>query len=175
MTRQITLIVAMDLDRTIGRDNDLPWHLPADLAFFRRRTMGKPMIMGRRAYEAIGKPLPGRTNIVLSRASSYRAPGCLRAAGVDQALALAGEAPEVMIIGGADIYAAFLPLATGLDLTLVDTRVAGDRWFPDWAQDDWTKLDEVIREADRQNPFRLRFQTYRRGEALPASVEADRQ
>ncbi len=160
--QQITLIVAMDLDRTIGKDNALPWHLPADLAYFRQRTLGKPMIMGRRAYEAIGRPLPGRISIVLSRNEAYRAPGCLRAGGVDQALALAGSAPEVMIIGGADIYAAFLPLATELDITRIEGRVSGDCVFPDWTPEAWTRVRDTPRDADAEHAFPLRFQTYRR-------------
>ena len=100
----LSLIVAMDDNRLIGSNNALPWHLPADLAFFKRTTMGKPIVMGRKTYESIGKPLPGRRNIVVTRNRNYRAPGCDIVAGVDEAMSVCKPAPEIMLIGGASLY-----------------------------------------------------------------------
>jgi dihydrofolate reductase len=158
----ITLIVAMDLDRIIGVDNDLPWHIPADLRFFKQRTVGKPMIMGRRAHAAIGRPLPGRTSIVMSRNPAYRAPGCLVAHDPEQALALAGNAPEIMVIGGADIYAAFLPLAQRLDITLVKTRFQGDTWFPAFEAADWVLVASEDLDVGPQTPWPISIREYQR-------------
>lgn len=158
----ITLIVAMDLDRVIGLDNDLPWHIPVDLQFFKQRTVGKPMIMGRGAYTAIGRALPGRTSIVMSRHPAFRAPGCLVAHDVEQAIALAGRSAEVMVIGGADIYTAFLPLAQRLDVTLVRTRVRGDTWFPPIDDKEWHIVSEQAVEAGQHAPYPLSFREYRR-------------
>lgn len=143
---QLALIVATDLDGVIGRDNQLPWHLPADLQRFKRLTMGKPMIMGRKTYESIGKPLPGRTSVVLTGQQGFVAPGCLVAHTPEEALEIAGLAlaasqaehgvapagtrpeaapDEVMVIGGAAVFRAFLPLATRLYWTQVQAHVPG--------------------------------------------------
>ena len=100
----ISIVVAMDRDRVIGRDNGLPWRLPSDLEHFKRMTMGKPIIMGRRTHESIGRPLPGRTNIVLTRDPSYSAPGCVVAASIDEAIDAAGGVGEIMVIGGETVY-----------------------------------------------------------------------
>jgi dihydrofolate reductase len=126
----ITIIAAMAENGVIGREGRLPWHIPADLARFRDLTMGHPVIMGRRTYEGIGRPLPGRSIIVLTRSSSYRASGCLVAHSVDEALTAAEGATEVFVAGGADIYRQFLPLAHRIHLTLVHDTLPGDVEFP---------------------------------------------
>lgn len=126
----IVLVVARADNGVIGRDGALPWHLPRDLAHFRALTLGKPVIMGRRTFEAIGRPLPGRHNIVLTRSATWQQPGVERASGIQAALAIAGDAPEIMVIGGGEIYAAALPLAHRIELTQVHAKPSGDAHFP---------------------------------------------
>lgn len=129
---QISLVAAMAHDRVIGKDNQMPWHIPAELKYFKELTMGKPIIMGRRTFESIGRPLPGRHNIVLS--SSDTLPDTVTVAGsVEQALSAAGDVAEVCVIGGGDVYRQFLPKATRLYLTAIDLTVEGDTQFPDYA------------------------------------------
>ncbi|MDX1687598.1 MAG: dihydrofolate reductase, partial [Candidatus Promineifilaceae bacterium] len=111
MTRRISLIAALDRNGVIGDDGRIPWRLPADLKYFKRVTMGKPLIMGRKTYESIGRPLPGRQNIVLTRQRDYRAPGCTVVHSLEEALAAAGDAEEVMVAGGGSVYRQFLPRA----------------------------------------------------------------
>lgn len=129
----VTIIAALAENRVIGREGALPWHLPADLAHFRAVTSGHPLIVGRRTWESIGRPLPGRTLIVVSRQPGYRADGCLVAGDLESALQLAAAAPggdEVFVAGGAELYRQALPLADRLLLTLVPGSPAGDRFFP---------------------------------------------
>lgn len=146
----ISLIAALSADRVIGLDNAMPWHLPADLAWFKRNTLAKPVIMGRKTYESIGRPLPGRHNIVISRRA-----GCDdRVTWVttpQAALEAAAEAQEVMIIGGGSIYSQFLPQASRLYLTHVDADVAGDTYFPDYAPDEWQTCFSEFHDADSDN------------------------
>ena len=136
----VTLIVAMTPERVIGRDGDLPWHLPADLKHFKAVTMGKPIVMGRKTYESIGKPLPGRHNVVVTRNTQWRAEGVTAVTSVDAALAVCAGADEVMIVGGAQIYAAALPRVTRMHITVVDEPVAGDTVFPEIVWRDWRQL-----------------------------------
>ncbi|HMY97914.1 MAG TPA: dihydrofolate reductase, partial [Pseudomonadales bacterium] len=132
----IALIAAMANNRVIGRDNQLPWHIAEDLRFFKRMTLGKPLIMGRNTFESLGRPLPGRPHIVISRNPDYQPAGVERAATLEAAIARATElaqassADEIMVIGGAQVYAAALPHAQRIYLTLVDAEVAGDTHFP---------------------------------------------
>ncbi len=131
---RIALIAAMAENRVIGSEGTIPWRLPADLARFRELTTGHPIVMGRRTYESIGRPLPDRTVVVLSRTPGFTAPGCLATGSLDAALALAAAAPggdEVFICGGAEVYRQALPLATHIHLTLVHLTVAGDAYFPE--------------------------------------------
>ena len=147
----------MARNRVIGRDNALPWRLPADLAYFKRVTMGHPVIMGRRTFESIGKPLPGRLNIVVSRNPGFRAPGCTVVASLDEAWTVAGDVAEVCVIGGTSIFAEALPAADRIHLTEVDAEVPGDTWFPQFDRGEWTER-EVERHApdDRHAyPFRI--------------------
>jgi len=154
----ISLIVALTPDYVIGRNNDLPWCIPADLRHFRRTTMGKPMIMGRRNHESIGRALPGRDNIILTRSRHYSSEGCLVAHDMDEALALAGDAPEVMVIGGADIYRLFFPVAGRLYLTWVHAEIEGDVRFPAFDPEHWTIVEEHVHPADDSSPYPLTFQ-----------------
>ncbi|EPW3769169.1 type 3 dihydrofolate reductase, partial [Vibrio fluvialis] len=128
----ISMIAAMASDRIIGKDNQMPWHLPADFVWFKRCTMGKPVVMGRKTYQSIGRPLPGRQNIVISRDPHLVIEGVDVVTSIDAALNKAGAAEEVMIIGGGSIYAECLPRADKLYVTLIDAHLDGDTQFPDW-------------------------------------------
>jgi dihydrofolate reductase len=153
----LSLIVALARNRVIGRAGRLPWRLPEDLKFFRRMTVGKPVLMGRRTFESIGRPLPERQNIVLSRDPAYRADGCQVVQSLGAALAVAGPAAEVMVIGGATLYARTLPRAERLYLTLVQAKVAGDVYFPAF---DWSAWREDWREehsADERHAYPYTF------------------
>ena len=164
----LALIAAVAANGVIGRGNALPWHLPGDLAYFKRATMGKPIIMGRLTYDSIGRPLPGRTNIVISRSADFAPPGVRAVASLDEALALAADvalidgSSEAVVIGGAQIYAAALPRVQRLYLTEVHAEVEGDVYFPDI---DWTHWRELSRErhsAEPPNPFDYSFVVYER-------------
>lgn len=144
----VSLIAAMARNRVIGRDNGLPWHIPADLRRFRDLTLGHPLIMGRKTYEGIGTPLPGRQTIVVTRQEGYAAPGCVVAHSLEGALAAAGSAAEVFICGGGGLYAEALPLAERIYLTVVALEVAGDTFFPELPVDTFveTGREEVAGE-----------------------------
>jgi dihydrofolate reductase len=141
----------------IGRDNRLPWRLPADLAYFKRVTMGHPVVMGRRTYESIGKPLPGRLNIVVSRNPAFRAAGCTVVGSLDEAWAAAGDAAEVSVIGGTSLFAEALPIADRIHLTEVDADVPGDTWFPPFDRAQWQEHEVSRHAADERHgyPFRI--------------------
>ncbi len=162
MSARLALIAALARNRVIGRDNRLPWHLPADLRFFKRTTMGKPLLMGRRTWESIGRPLPGRRMIVLSRDPDYRASGCAVAHSLGEALDLGGGDPELMVIGGATLYAQTLPSAERLYLTLVDADVPGDVRFPEWDAREWRLSWEEAHPADADHAWPFRFQRLER-------------
>ena len=141
----ITLIAAAAQNRCIGINNTMPWHIPEDFAFFKAYTGGKPVIMGRKTWESLPKkPLPDRRNIVVTRNADYAAEGAETAPSLDAALALCGDVEEIIVMGGAQIYAQALPLATGLRITEVRLDVAGDAFFPEFSADDWR---EVSRES----------------------------
>ena len=133
----ITLVAAMAHDNVIGIDNTLPWHLPEDLKHFKAVTLGKPVIMGRKTFDSIGRPLPGRLNIVITRQQDWQHDGVSVAHSLEAALALAGAVEEVCVIGGANLYAQALPLADKLCLTHIELEVAGDARFPTWTADEW--------------------------------------
>ena len=143
----------------IGRDNDLPWRLPADRKHFRRTTLGKPVIMGRLTWESIGKPLDRRTNSVVTRDRHYSAPGCRVVHSFEEALATAEPADEVMVVGGSQIYALALPLADRVYLTRVEAEVEGDSFFPDLPATEWRETERREAPADDQNPHPLTFLT----------------
>lgn len=155
---RVALIVALAQNYVIGRANQLPWHLPADLAHFKRRTLDKTLIMGRRTWESLPGLLPRRRHIVVTRDPDYQAPGCLLAPTPEAALALAGGEEEVMIIGGETLYRALLPQAGRLYLTLVETRIKdGDAFFPPWRATEWREIEREDRARDEANPFNLSF------------------
>lgn len=158
---ELSLIVAMTRERVIGKDNGMPWHLPADLAYFKRVTLGKPVVMGRNTFESIGRPLPGRRNVILSRSLSEAPAGTELAGSPAAVLELLAEAEEVMIIGGGQLYAAFLPLASRLYLTRIDASLEGDTRFPEIGEE-WRLVSEEIRPADERNPYDCRFQVLER-------------
>ncbi len=159
---RITLIAALTPDRVIGRDNDLPWRIRADLRHFRRLTLGKPVIMGRRNYQSIGRPLPERTNIVISGNPAFRAEGCQVVRSPEEALELAGDAEEIMIIGGAEIYRHFLPLADRMYLTWVQAPIPGDTRFPRFDLEEWVVTEETTQPPGDDSPYPLVYQTLER-------------
>ena len=159
---KIALIVALAENRVIGCDNQLPWHLPEDLAHFKRVTMGNPIIMGRKTFDSIGRPLPGRANIVVTRQADYRPQGVSIAASLEEALELArtvemegvnGVADEIMIIGGEQIYRLALPLADRLYLTRVAAEVPGDALFPAIDADQWREVASSDPEVPGDPPY----------------------
>ncbi|MBA6354684.1 MULTISPECIES: type 3 dihydrofolate reductase [unclassified Colwellia] len=159
----LSMIVAHADNRIIGKDNNMPWHLPADLAYFKKTTLGKPIIMGRKTFESIGRPLPGRQNIVISRDQNYRADGVDSATSVEQALLLAGEVDEVMVIGGGAIYSHCLPLANRLYITHIKADIDGDTQFPEYnTVEDWQLTSSVKLSADDKNSFDVDFCVYQR-------------
>lgn len=153
----ISFIVAMDENRLIGANRCLPWYLPADLKYFRRMTMGKPMLMGRSTHEAIGRPLPGRHNIVMTHNPDYKAPGCTVVHTVEAGLQAAGEAEEVMVIGGASLYQQLLPQTRRIYLTLVRGHFQGDTWFPAFDPGAWVEIWRKDYDPDPQNPYPYSF------------------
>ncbi|MEK7863900.1 MAG: dihydrofolate reductase [Chloroflexota bacterium] len=161
MTR-IALVVARDRGGVIGKGGGLPWRLPDDMKHVRETTVGKPLIMGRRTYESIGRPLPDRTNIVLTRDPSFRADGVLVAATPEQALSLAADAPETIVFGGADVFRRFLPLADRIYLTEVDANVDGDTFFPSLDMTEWREIERIEHPADDRHRYSFRFITLER-------------
>ncbi|KGR78899.1 type 3 dihydrofolate reductase [Ureibacillus manganicus] len=133
----ISLIVAHDINRVIGYQNQMPWHLPGELKYFKETTMGKPMIMGRKTFESIGRPLPGRKNIIVTRNNAYQQDGVEVATSLNEALEKACEAEEIMIIGGEEIFKLALPIADRLYITHIEHEFNGDTFFPQYG-DDWT-------------------------------------
>lgn len=155
MNKTITLVAALGSNRGIGLDGKLPWHLPAELQHFKRRTMGKPVVMGRRTWEAIGRPLPGRQNLVVSRNSRYVAEGCQVLASLAEAVA-AAVGFEIMVIGGGELYRQALPLASRMVLTMVDMAPDADTWFPEWETSEWMLVARQRHPPDAHN--RLAFE-----------------
>jgi dihydrofolate reductase len=153
----IAIIAAMAENRVIGRNNALPWHLPEDLKRFKRLTLGHAVIMGRRNYESIGRPLPGRRNIVVTRRPDYEAPGCVVVHSPAEALAAAEDDEEIFVIGGAELYAQFLPSAHRLYLTLVHAEVDGDTLFPAFDWSDWQETARETHPPDARHPYAYSF------------------
>lgn len=150
----LTLIAAMSRNHVIGKDNKMPWHLSVDLQHFKTLTMGKPIIMGRRTYESIGKALPGRRNIVVTRNAAFAAPHCEIAYSLGGALAMASDAIETMVIGGAEIFQEIIPRAQRMYLTVIDQDFEGDAFFPDWQEEEW---EEVKRENHTADGYKFQF------------------
>lgn len=152
----ISMIAAMADNRIIGKDNQMPWYLPADFVWFKRCTMGKPVVMGRKTYESIGRPLPGRLNIVISRDDALNIEGVETVTSIEQALEVAGDVEEVMIIGGGSIYEACLPMANKLYVTHIEAAIDGDTQFPDWGGEFKETYSEAY-QADEKNAYNMRF------------------
>jgi dihydrofolate reductase len=156
----ISLIAAMDKNRVIGRNGRLPWRLPADMQHFVALTLDKPVIMGRKTYDSIQpkyKPLRDRINIILTHNRGYEAPGCIVVHTIEAALAAAGDAPEVMVIGGANTYEQFLPLADRLYLTIIHAEFEGDTTFPPYDATAWRVVSDETHLADEKNSHRYQF------------------
>ena len=149
----ISLIVAMDENRTIGYKNKLPWNLPSELKYFREATKGKPVIMGRKTYESIGRPMPERLNIIITRHKNYKADNCIVVNNSEEAVKAAKGSNEIMVIGGAEIYKLFLPIANRLYLTKVHGIFKGDTYFPEFNESEWTKVKEKFFEKDNGNKY----------------------
>jgi len=153
----LVLVAAMTQNRVIGRDGGMPWHLPADLAHFKRVTVDHPVVMGRKTFESIGFALPKRRNIVVTRQSGASFKGAETASSLEDALAkLDGEA-TVMIIGGGQLYREALPKAMAMELTFIDTEVEGDTTFPEWSADEWQEDSRAHRPADEKNAYDMDF------------------
>ncbi|MCH8896279.1 MAG: type 3 dihydrofolate reductase [Proteobacteria bacterium] len=163
---KISLILAMGRNRAIGRDNKLPWHLPADLAHFKTTTMGKPILMGRKTWESIGKALPGRLNIVLTAQTGYDADGATVVNSIDDAISVCESADELMVIGGAGVYQAFLPRARKIYLTLIDEDFEGDTFFPQLDEQEWHEEAREDHRADDKNPYDYSFRVLRKSPGI---------
>ncbi len=150
---KISMIAAMADDRVIGINNTLPWKLPNDMKWFRQNTLGKPIVMGRKTFESFGaKPLPGRSNIIITRDKTYQAENSIVVYAIEEAINAASEADEIMVIGGASFYEQMLPKADRLYLTFVHTKIKGDAWFPEWNKHEWQEIEHIDHDADEKNP-----------------------
>jgi dihydrofolate reductase len=163
------LIVAMSQNRVIGRNNQLPWYLPGDLKYFKQATMGKPIIMGRKTWDSIGRPLPGRMNVIISRNTQWRAPdGTVAAASLSEAMNKASAhaelegSEEVMIIGGGQIYAEALPVVDRMYITKVHADIDGDAFFPEVNWEEWKEIGREDFSASGNNPYDYSFVIYQR-------------
>jgi len=159
---RLELVVAASRNGVIGRDNGLPWRLPADLAHFKRLTLGHPILMGRRTWDSIGRPLPGRQNLVLSRDPAFRAAGAVVVHSLAEARAAAAGAERLMVIGGAQLYRACLAEAEVVHLTEVDTDIEGDTRFPPWQRADWQEVWRESHPPDARHAYGYSFVTLRR-------------
>lgn len=159
---KLSLVVAMDKNRVIGVDGGLPWKLSSDLKYFRDITLGKPIIMGRKTHDSIGRPLPGRQNIVITRNPEYTAEGCDVVTSIEAALELVKDEPEVMMVGGASLYVDILPETDQLYMTEVHAEVEGDTWFPEIDAEQWQELSRTEFTADEKNDHDYSFVVYER-------------
>lgn len=158
----LSLIAAMDRNRLIGSKNQLPWHLPADLAHFKKVTLNKPILMGRKTYESIGRPLPGRKNIVLTRSEGLEIEGVTVVNSLDEVMENLAETAELMVIGGSTIYELALPKAQRLYLSYIDGEFEGDAWFPVFDEAQWSISESIEQLPDEKNHYGCSFVTYER-------------
>ncbi|MCC2928805.1 dihydrofolate reductase DfrA [Bacillus sp. LBG-1-113] len=165
----ISFIFAMDANRLIGKDNDLPWHLPNDLAYFKKVTSGHSIIMGRKTYESIGRPLPNRKNIVVTSAHDAEFPGCTIVSSIEDVLQIASDTEECFVIGGAQLYTALFPYADRLYMTKIHHQFDGDRYFPEFDESKWKLVSSEQGTKDEKNPYDYEFLVY---EKMNASSEA---
>jgi len=154
---RLSIIVAMDDNRLIGKGNGLPWHLPADLAFFKKITTGNSILMGRKTYDSIGKPLPNRRNIVISRNSEISITGCEVVNSIEKALSITKEEEEVMIIGGANLFEQLLPDVSRLYITHIDGEFEGETYFPHYDENDWLEVSYESHQPDEKNKYAYHF------------------
>ncbi|WP_102349298.1 dihydrofolate reductase [Bacillus sp. Marseille-P3661] len=156
----ISLVVAMDKNRVIGKDNQLPWHLPADLAFFKKVTMGKPIVMGRKTHQSIGRALPGRENIILTRDKNFTAEGCTIIHHIDELNKITNNHDEICIIGGAEIFKEVLPIIDRLYITEIEHEFEGDTFFPAIDRTNWQLVSSEKGPKDEKNPYDYYFNIY---------------
>ena len=161
MQKTITLIAAMGNNRAIGLDGRMPWHLPAELQHFKKATMGKAIVMGRKTWQSIGRPLPGRQNIVISRNIGFVAQGADVCDSLEAAIEIS-KADEIMVIGGGQLYAAALPLAERMILTLIDIEPEADTWFPKWDERHWQQMEEQHFQVNEDNKLAYRIVKFKR-------------
>lgn len=159
---KISIVVAFDKNQLIGRNNQLPWHLPADLKYFKNVTMGHHLIMGRKTYDSIGKPLPGRTSVVITRQHDWKAEGCLVAHSLEDAIRLCGNQEEIFIVGGAEIFKNSLPVATDLYITKINHQFEGDTFFPEINENEWREILREDHQPDEKNKWGFSFLRFRR-------------
>jgi dihydrofolate reductase len=167
---KISLIVAMASNRAIGLNGQMPWHLSADLKRFKQITMGSPILMGRKTFEAIGKPLPGRHNLVISRNTDFQAPGCEVFGDMNEALKQCAGCTEVFVIGGATLYESLLPSADYLYLTKIDKDFAGDTFFPEFNSQDWREIERENIDDDPSVEFSYHFLKLERLQKAPPTA-----
>jgi len=153
----ISIIAALAGNMVIGNKNSLPWNLPADMEYFKKITLGKPIIMGTKTFESIGMALPNRKNIILSHDKNYRAKGCVAVTSIKQALEEIEENEEVMIAGGASVYKQFLPLADRLYLTFIHHNFKGDAYFPKFDINKWKEIKRIDKKPDKKNLYSYSF------------------
>ncbi|MEK5442164.1 MULTISPECIES: dihydrofolate reductase [unclassified Fredinandcohnia] len=157
----ISLLVAMDRNQLIGKNNDLPWRLPADLAYFKRVTMGHTIIMGRKTYDSIGRPLPGRENIIVTRDTSYKAEGCKVIHSIEEIVKMNQQTDqELFVIGGAEIFKEILPHSDRLYITEINKEFEGDTYFPAFEKDKWKVISREQGIKDEKNPYDYTFLVY---------------
>lgn len=157
----ISLLVAMDKNQLIGKDNDLPWRLPADLAYFKRVTMGHPIIMGRKTYDSIGRPLPGRENIIVTRDTSYKAEGCKVIHSIEEIVKMNQQTDqELFVIGGAEIFKEILPHSDRLYITEINEGFDGDTYFPTFDKAKWKVISKEQGIKNEKNPYDYTFLVY---------------
>lgn len=157
----ISIVVAMDKNRVIGKDNQLPWHLPADLNYFKTVTMGKPIVMGRKTYESIGRPLPGRENIIITRNRGFHAEGCTIEHSIDYIKKLSHDNNiEVCVIGGSEIFHEVLPISDRLYITEIEHEFLGDTFFPKIDKEEWMLTKSEQGPKDEKNPYTYFFHVY---------------
>ena len=159
---RLSIIVAMARNRTIGVNNTLPWRCPEDLKHFKNLTMGHHMIMGRKTFDSIGKPLPGRTTVVVSRNRKLKIEGCIIANSLEQAIAACIGDDEIFIVGGAELYAQAMPLVDKLYITEIRENVEGDAHFHGFRLSEWQEVSRVMRSQQEPLPLEYHFVTYRR-------------
>lgn len=159
----ISLLLAMDANRLIGRENQLPWHLPKDLAYFKRMTMNHKIVMGRKTFDSIGRPLPGRENIILTRDKQFSRNDCLIIHSMDELLELSKQSDEeIFVIGGSEIFKEILPHSDRLYITHIYHEFEGDTYFPETDDEDWEVISREVGETDDKNPYHFEFVVYDR-------------